>query len=116
MPAHSRKHASMIVLILGSTSGIVRVFSFFFFSSRRRHTRYIGDWSSDVCSSDLEFFRGVEAEAVQVLDRGQRLLLGDRPLARRSCCADAFDVEAPRGGTRARAVLEIGRASCRERV
>src|SRR5437762_9354677 len=25
----------------------------FFFSSRRRHTRYIGDWSSDVCSSDL---------------------------------------------------------------
>src|SRR5437762_4329976 len=28
-------------------------FFFFFFSSRRRHTRYIGDWSSDVCSSDL---------------------------------------------------------------
>src|SRR5436189_6476457 len=25
----------------------------FFSSSRRRHTRYIGDWSSDVCSSDL---------------------------------------------------------------
>src|SRR5437764_13358394 len=25
----------------------------FFFSNRRRHTRYIGDWSSDVCSSDL---------------------------------------------------------------
>src|SRR5262250_3526797 len=29
------------------------IFFFFFFSSRRRHTRYIGDWSSDVCSSDL---------------------------------------------------------------
>src|SRR5205807_4021130 len=29
------------------------VFSFFFFSSRRRHTRLQGDWSSDVCSSDL---------------------------------------------------------------
>src|SRR5438094_5393449 len=29
--------------------------SFFFFSSRRRHTRSYGDWSSDVCSSDLEF-------------------------------------------------------------
>src|SRR3712207_1601235 len=28
--------------------------SFFFFSSRRRHTRYWRDWSSDVCSSDLE--------------------------------------------------------------
>ena len=33
----------------------VKISSFhpFFFSSRRRHTRYIGDWSSDVCSSDL---------------------------------------------------------------
>src|SRR5205814_5026170 len=27
----------------------------FFFSSRRRHTRCLSDWSSDVCSSDLEF-------------------------------------------------------------
>src|SRR5690348_18214906 len=26
----------------------------FFFSSRRRHTRWTGDWSSDVCSSDLK--------------------------------------------------------------
>src|SRR5256885_7192587 len=30
----------------------------FFFSSRRRHTRLQGDWSSDVCSSDLESERG----------------------------------------------------------
>src|SRR6266850_1044006 len=29
---------------------------FFFFSSRRRHTRLQGDWSSDVCSSDLQDF------------------------------------------------------------
>src|SRR2546430_5652276 len=28
--------------------------SFFFFSSRRRHTRFDCDWSSDVCSSDLQ--------------------------------------------------------------
>src|SRR5256886_15652541 len=28
-------------------------FTFFFFSSRRRHTRFDCDWSSDVCSSDL---------------------------------------------------------------
>src|SRR5437899_8944042 len=27
---------------------------FFFFSSRRRHTRCLSDWSSDVCSSDLD--------------------------------------------------------------
>src|SRR5699024_11347520 len=30
---------------------------FFFFSSRRLHTRSKRDWSSDVCSSDLAFFR-----------------------------------------------------------
>src|SRR5256885_2238999 len=30
---------------------------FFFFSSRRRHTRLQGDWSSDVCSSDLHLRR-----------------------------------------------------------
>src|SRR5256885_5276434 len=29
-------------------------YSDFFFSSRRRHTRLQGDWSSDVCSSDLQ--------------------------------------------------------------
>src|SRR5207248_4588064 len=35
---------------------------FFFFSSRRRHTRSYGDWSSDVCSSDL-FERRANQEA-----------------------------------------------------
>src|SRR5690625_1187734 len=30
------------------------IFFFFFFSSRRRHTRWPRDWSSDVCSSDLQ--------------------------------------------------------------
>src|SRR5438105_7776792 len=39
--------------------------TFFFFSSRRRHTRSTRDWSSDVCSSDLERGHGA-------LDRGQR--------------------------------------------
>src|SRR2546422_7028323 len=32
-----------------------RFICFFFFSSRRRHTRCSRDWSSDVCSSDLTF-------------------------------------------------------------
>src|ERR1035438_10836498 len=31
------------------------LFFFFFFSSRRRHTRCLSDWSSDVCSSDLNY-------------------------------------------------------------
>src|SRR5260370_6192119 len=34
-----------------SETGLHRLF--FFFSSRRRHTRFKCDWSSDVCSSDL---------------------------------------------------------------
>src|SRR5256885_2720923 len=38
------------IMALSATS---RVYFFFFFSSRRRHTRLQGDWSSDVCSSDL---------------------------------------------------------------
>src|ERR1039457_1750294 len=37
-----------------SARGQAAMLSFFFFSSRRRHTRLQGDWSSDVCSSDLE--------------------------------------------------------------
>src|ERR1022692_4128330 len=43
-------------LLLGTAtgiSGLICVFPVFFFSSRRRHTRLQGDWSSDVCSSDL---------------------------------------------------------------
>ena len=34
---------------------IYLLYCIFFFSSRRRHTRYWRDWSSDVCSSDLGF-------------------------------------------------------------
>src|SRR5256885_10106622 len=37
----------------GGQSGWCDVLCVFFFSSRRRHTRLQGDWSSDVCSSDL---------------------------------------------------------------
>src|SRR5437763_2270476 len=40
----------------------------FFFSSRRRHTRYIGDWSSDVCSSDLVGNRAVLVRAGHAVD------------------------------------------------
>src|SRR2546430_12424597 len=36
-----------------SLSSCVCAYCFFFFSSRRRHTRFDCDWSSDVCSSDL---------------------------------------------------------------
>src|SRR5205814_4115061 len=43
---------------LGSLTGDgVWLLMWFFFSSRRRHTRCLSDWSSDVCSSDLKFFK-----------------------------------------------------------
>src|SRR2546426_12441523 len=48
--------------------------SFFFFSSRRRHTRLQGDWSSDVCSSDLPVL--VLVDDAQWVDRESLLALG----------------------------------------
>src|SRR5437762_8996136 len=45
--------------------------SCFFFSSRRRHTRYIGDWSSDVCSSDLTTPSADIQRAVNVAGNGE---------------------------------------------
>src|SRR5256885_8067050 len=47
--------------------------AFFFFSSRRRHTRLQGDWSSDVCSSDLNCAEENEAVAAWLAEhRRQR--------------------------------------------
>src|SRR5688572_31551060 len=40
-------------------------FFFFFFSSRRRHTRFDCDWSSDVCSSDLRRFHVADASGLR---------------------------------------------------
>src|SRR5207245_6444025 len=40
---------------------------FFFFSSRRRHTRCYRDWSSDVCSSDLDLGLTLDRDALQLL-------------------------------------------------
>src|SRR5690242_21613815 len=63
---------------------------FFFFSSRRRHTRLTCDWSSDVCSSDLLTAVGAEPRGVlpgvllgqeevpQPLRAGLGLELGDQ--------------------------------------
>src|SRR5207248_4351030 len=52
-----------------------------FFSSRRRHTRSYGDWSSDVCSSDLAVASGVRrieavagTAAVEAVARRERVL------------------------------------------
>src|SRR5437588_11534009 len=51
-------------------------FIFFFFSSRRRHTRSLCDWSSDVCSSDLVWQVDQARERARAADaalaRGER--------------------------------------------
>src|SRR5256885_9943586 len=53
----------------------------FFFSSRRRHTRLQGDWSSDVCSSDLK--RGAITQIGNLLARvGWTIGAGDADSAK----------------------------------
>src|SRR5690625_7945993 len=66
----------------------------FFFSSRRRHTRWPRDWSSDVCSSDLPEF--LDKKPMQGTGVVPELC---RPFLQRT----------------RRIQIEIGRASCRER-
>src|SRR5258705_7106013 len=41
-------------------------FGIFFFSSRRRHTRCLSDWSSDVCSSDLAVRRAIRPDTILI--------------------------------------------------
>src|SRR5688572_31286152 len=50
----------------------------FFFSSRRRHTRFDCDWSSDVCSSDLYV---LNIQATGTCQYGPRYLLPAMPFA-----------------------------------
>src|SRR5690606_40490917 len=92
---------------------------FFFFSSRRRHTRFSRDWSSDVCSSDLHTNIGAAFRAAAGLG-ADAVLVSPRcadPLYRRSVrvsMGTVFQVPWTRIGEWAEA--EIGRASCRERA
>src|SRR5256885_3962951 len=87
---------------------------FFFFSSRRRHTRLQGDWSSDVCSSDLHRLRSGlvrhGAEAVIAQNSGRVLVVDDDPeiVTFLSTLLELEGIES--------SVAKIGRASCRERV
>src|SRR5260370_3420115 len=92
------------------------IVSMFFFSSRRRHTRFKCDWSSDVCSSDLfeqiltvvSFMKGkykidgyVDPQNLleKIDTRTPNPIFGDMLIE-----------------TRFSDYKEIGRASCRERV
>src|SRR5690348_4034909 len=59
-------------------NGGTRSSIFFFFSSRRRHTRWTGDWSSDVCSSDLEACEGAMGERGDEASLVAAVAAGDR--------------------------------------
>src|SRR5262245_66224712 len=79
---------------------------FFFFSSRRRHTRCLSDWSSDVCSSDLPV---VARERVSI-PVDERVRVSTRPSNRRA--PESTPMRPPSRLW----PNQIGRASCRERV
>src|SRR5438270_7100615 len=88
---------------------VTKTIATFFFSSRRRHTRFDCDWSSDVCSSDLvKAFTAtgkaftVPPDLVSAVTRRMQQLPEQ--------CRHTLEICALLGRH------EIGRASCRERV
>src|SRR5690349_22009244 len=91
--------------------------SWFFFSSRRRHTRSLRDWSSDVCSSDLDVgnnaVKALEGRAAALIANHGLVAIGPRPDKVLHVTALIERTAQISWGARA---LEIGRASCRERV
>src|SRR5256885_14918098 len=116
-----------------STNCAATMHFFFFFSSRRRHTRLQGDWSSDVCSSDLiiggyEHRRRVrereqvllEAELVQRQLReselSQALVLERRVRQEQRDFVAMVSHELRTPLAIILTSAQIGRASCRERV
>src|SRR5262245_65649183 len=81
----------------------------FFLSSRRRHTRCLSDWSSDVCSSDLvtQTARLTRpSPSVSKSAQASPVLLPDHPVSSKLQVSLAPPAQVP---------LKIGRASCRER-
>src|SRR5260221_44417 len=89
---------------------------FFFFSSRRRHTRSLCDWSSDVCSSDLEEDDRHPSPIVIVADAHVAEEHDEGVVEHAAAVALGRVLEIEEELGEARAVVEIGRASCRERV
>src|SRR6266536_3877068 len=89
------------------------VIRFFFFSSRRRHTISTRDWSSDVCSSDLECPRfefgqpGGEDCRADALELRERLLVAPPLEQRVRSCESPFDPASLVGGDAVREVTGI---------
>src|SRR5262245_65237156 len=90
----------------------MHVLYFFFFSSRRRHTRCLSDWSSDVCSSDLGSCTASTRSASTTCS-GSDMELRAQPLTAEAFAPFGQVFRAPAEKGR---LYQIGRASCRERV
>src|SRR3546814_5231816 len=96
--------------MIWSFYSLLFVLFFFFFKQKTAYEMRISDWSSDVCSSDLDVaLRVLRPRVAQpcvdaVIDRSR---LGDRV---------ALDRNAADQDEAAAAYDQIGRASCRERV
>src|SRR5439155_9206984 len=98
----------------------------FFFSSRRRHTRWPRDWSSDVCSSDLKPISEIGMILLIGLVSKNSILLVEYTNQLKARGLDTVSAVLEAGRIRLRPILmtsvatimgaEIGRASCRERV
>src|SRR5437016_9507580 len=87
----------------------------FFFSSRRRHTRLVSDWSSDVCSSDLD---PLQAKLARDRLRSEEFVLESDRIAALAA-VNALRNRAPGDSVPVTsidlaALREIGRASCRK--
>src|SRR5690606_41167008 len=55
-------------------------FVLFFFSSRRRHTRFSRDWSSDVCSSDLKIAFDLKSDSIKLTIHNQTFSAANKEL------------------------------------
>src|SRR5690554_7426016 len=103
----------------------------FFFSSRRRHTRCGRDWSSDVCSSDLEQLLPGRSQHGVAGEKGQRSQIGTdhetgsqqqgsqtehRPVQQKARQPASGLADTPDGIEGFFDIHQIGRASCRERA
>src|SRR5690606_39839435 len=93
--------------------GVGLIFSGFFFSCRRRHTRFSRDWSSDVCSSDLKNHAWVTV-VVEAGDYGR--VLDDMAAHGGATTVELRRALAAKAYARTAAYDENGRASCRETV
>src|SRR3546814_6548045 len=82
---------------------------FFFFKQKTAYEMRISDWSSDVCSSDLQAIRDSGLEADEVSNERTGIIMGSGGPSTRAI-VEAADI------TREKGPKQIGRASCRERV